>query len=118
MTPAEMREVLLEEALWWANQPAHSGSAHPWVTFFEQLPEDDQMLVMLSGMYQDANAFRNREQAVNSRYGTCTAKSFRYCRRVCRYLHDQIKGRLGSWASMRECLLQQPRESGFESGRF
>jgi hypothetical protein len=62
MTPAEMREVLLEEALWWANQPAHSGSAHPWVTFFEQLPEDDQMLVMVSGMYQDANAFRNRSR--------------------------------------------------------
>jgi hypothetical protein len=62
MTPAEMRDVLLDEARWWANQPAHAGSAHPWVTFFEQLPEDDQMLVMLSGMYQDANAFRNRSR--------------------------------------------------------
>jgi hypothetical protein len=60
MTPAEMREVLLEEARLWANQPAHSGSADGWVTFFEQLPEDDQMLVIFSGMYQDANAFRNR----------------------------------------------------------
>jgi hypothetical protein len=58
MTPAEMREVLLDEARWWANQPAHAGSAHPWVTFFEQLPEDDQMLVMLSGMYQGANVLR------------------------------------------------------------
>jgi hypothetical protein len=60
MTPAEMRAVLLEEARWRASQPAHSGSAHVWVTFFEQLPEEDQMLVILSGMYQDANAFRNR----------------------------------------------------------
>jgi hypothetical protein len=67
MTPAEMREVLLEEARWWANQPAHSGTAHGWVTFFEQLPEDHQMLVVLAGMYQDANAFRNRasDLAVN-----------------------------------------------------
>jgi hypothetical protein len=47
MTPAEMREVLLDEARWWANQPAHSGTAHPWVTFFEQLPEDNRMLVTL-----------------------------------------------------------------------
>jgi hypothetical protein len=60
MTPAEVREVLLEEARWWANQPAHAGTAHGWVRFFEELPEDDQMLVMLSGMYPDANAFRNR----------------------------------------------------------
>jgi hypothetical protein len=60
VTPAEMREVLLDEARWWANQPARAGSAHPWVTFFEQLPEDNRMLVVLSGMYQDANAYRNR----------------------------------------------------------
>src|SRR5438552_3504257 len=60
MTPAEMRELLLEEARWWANQPAHSGTAHPWVAFIEQLPEDNRMLVVLSGMYQDANAYRNR----------------------------------------------------------
>ena len=55
-----MRELLLEEARWWANQPAHSGTAHGGVTFFEQLPDDDQMLVMPSERYQDANAFRNR----------------------------------------------------------
>ena len=60
MTPAEMRQTVVDEARWWANQPAYSGSAHPWVTFFEQLPDDDQMLVMLSGRYRDANAFRNR----------------------------------------------------------
>ena len=60
MTPAEMRELLLEEARWWANQPAHSGKAHGWVTFFEQLQDDNRMLVTLSGMYQDANAYRNR----------------------------------------------------------
>ena len=60
MTPAEMREVLLDEARWWANQPAHSGTAQRWVTFFEQLPDDNRMLVTLSGMYQDANAYRNR----------------------------------------------------------
>ena len=60
MTPAEMREVLLDEARWWPNQPAHSGTAHGWVTFFQQLPEDNRMLVTLSGMYQDANAYRNR----------------------------------------------------------
>ena len=60
MNPPEMRELLLEEARWWANHPAHSGTAHGWVTFFAQLPEDDQMLDMLSGMYEDANAFRNR----------------------------------------------------------
>jgi hypothetical protein len=63
MTPAEMREVLLEEARWWGNQPAHSGSAHGWVTFFEQLPEDDQMLVGLSDGFQDPNAFRFHDRA-------------------------------------------------------
>ena len=60
MTPAEVREVLLEEARWRANQPAHSGSSQRWVTFFEQLPEDNQMLVGLSGGFEDPDAFRNR----------------------------------------------------------
>jgi hypothetical protein len=60
MTPAEMREALVEEARWWANQPAHSGSAQRWVTFFEQLPDDNQMLVGLSGEFQDPDAFPNR----------------------------------------------------------
>ena len=68
MTPAEVREVLLEEARWWANQPAHSGTAHWWVEFFEQLPDDDRMLVMLCDMYQDANAFRNRPRDLGA-YG-------------------------------------------------
>jgi hypothetical protein len=56
MTPEEMREVLLEEARWWANKPEHAESAARWVTFFEQLAEDDPMLVLLAGEYQDANA--------------------------------------------------------------
>ena len=60
MTPAEMREELLEGARWWANQPAHSGSAQRWVTFSEQLPENNQMLVGLSDGFQDPDAFRNR----------------------------------------------------------
>ena len=63
MTPAEMRELLLEEARWWANQPAHSGTAQRWVTFFEQLPEDDQMLVGLSGGFEDPDAFAFRKRA-------------------------------------------------------
>jgi hypothetical protein len=62
MTPAEMRELLLEEARWWANQPAHSGrTAQRWVAFFEQLPDDDRMLVGLSDGF-DPNAFRFRNR--------------------------------------------------------
>ena len=61
MTPAEMHEALLEEARWWANQPAHSGTAQRWVTFFEQLPEDNPMLVGLSDGF-DPNAFRFRNR--------------------------------------------------------
>jgi hypothetical protein len=60
MTPEEMREVLLEEARWWANKPEHAESAARWVPFFEQLAEDDPMLVLLAGEDPDANAFRNR----------------------------------------------------------
>jgi len=71
MTPAEMHAALLEEARWWANQPAHSGSAHGWVTFFEQLPEDDPLLVMLAGEDADADATGPAIlELINSRCGT------------------------------------------------
>jgi hypothetical protein len=58
MTPEEMRDVLLEEARWWANKPEHAESAARWVMYFEQLPEDDPMLVLLAGEDQNAKAFR------------------------------------------------------------
>jgi hypothetical protein len=51
MTPKEMREVLLEEARWWTDQPKHAESAARWVTYFEQLPEDDPMLALLAPEY-------------------------------------------------------------------
>ena len=94
MTPAEMREVLLEGARWWANQPAHSGSAQRWVTFFEQLPEDNQMLVGLSGGFQDLTPSATGPilKSPHSRCGTCTAISFRSCHRSRgRYLDGRIE---------------------------
>jgi hypothetical protein len=60
MTPEETREVLLDEARWWADSADYSESAAAWVTFFEQLPEDDPLLVLLAREYLDANAFRDR----------------------------------------------------------
>jgi hypothetical protein len=60
MTPEETREVLLNEARWWADRPEHSESAARWATFFQRLPEDDPMLVLLAREYREANAFQNR----------------------------------------------------------
>jgi hypothetical protein len=59
MTPEEMRQVLLEEARWWADKPEHSEAAAKWVTFFEQLPEDNAFLRGLASEYEDADAFRS-----------------------------------------------------------
>jgi hypothetical protein len=59
MTPAELHEDLVETARWWAGVPLFSERARKWVAFFEQLPEDEPLLVVISGRHQDTHVFRD-----------------------------------------------------------
>jgi hypothetical protein len=59
MTPAELHEDLVETARWWASVPLFSERARKWVVFFEQLPDDEPLLVVISRRYQDAHVFRD-----------------------------------------------------------
>jgi hypothetical protein len=80
MTPVEVREVLVEDARWWASrrdlEPAMLERAREWLAFFEQLYEDDPVLVMFSVRYQNVNAFRHSHQRAAGAFG----KWNMYCR--------------------------------------
>lgn len=56
MTPAELHGDLVETARWWASDPLFSERARKWVAFYEQLPGDEPLLVVISRRYQDEDA--------------------------------------------------------------
>jgi hypothetical protein len=57
---------------WWASREDPE-QARKWIAFFEQLPEDNPLLVRLSSEYTDADAFHYRQvNRASSWKITCT----------------------------------------------